>query len=117
MKDAEPCSSHSGSWLVHAWQKLEDSSALLQPHSGSWLVNAQWKLEDLAVEISMDFHCQPWTLSLIGIIAVLFTTGLASVTPQDCDLSQKLQLAACYLTVVGSLILIRCLLWSILPIN
>ena len=56
---------------------------MLQPHSGSWLVNAQWKLEDLAVEISMDFHCQPWTLSLIDIIAVLFTTGLASVTPED----------------------------------
>ena len=58
----------------------------------------------------MDFHCQPWPLSLIGIIAVLFTTGLASVSPQDLDLGQKLRLAVCYLTVVGSLILIRCLL-------
>ena len=28
-KDAEPCSRHSGSWLVHAQQKLEDSSVLL----------------------------------------------------------------------------------------
>ena len=65
----------------------------VQPHSGSWLVNTQWKLEDLAVEISMDFHCQPWTLSLIGIIAVLFTTGLASITPWDWDLRQKLWLA------------------------
>ena len=80
-KDTEPSSSHSGSWLVHERQKLEDSSALLQPHSGSWLVNARWKLEDPAIKISMDFHCQPWTLSLIGIIAMLFTTGLASVTP------------------------------------
>ena len=50
----------------------------------------------------MDFHCQPWPLSLIGIIVVLFATGLASVTPQDWDLGQKLQLAVCYLTVVGS---------------
>ena len=85
---------------------------MLQPHSGSWLVNAQRKLEDLVIKISMDFHCQPWTLSMVGIIAVLFTTGLASVTPQDwdCDLSQKLQLAVCFLTVVGSLIVIRCLL-------
>ena len=74
------------------------------------MVNAQWNLEGPAIKISMDFHCQPWPLSLIGIIVVLFATGLASVTPQDCDLSQKLQLAACYLTVVGSLILIRCLL-------
>ena len=58
----------------------------------------------------MDFHCQPWTLPLIGIIAVLFAIGLASVTPQDWDLSQKLRLAVCYLTIVGSLILIRYLL-------
>ena len=78
---------------------------MLQPHSGSCLVNAQRKLEDLAIKISMDFHCQPWTLSLIGIIAVLFATGLASVTPQDWDLGQKLQLAVCYLTAVGSLLL------------
>ena len=105
-KDAEPCSSHSGSRLVHAWQQPEDSSALLQPRSGSWLVNAQQKLEDLAIKISMGFHCQPWTLSLIGITAVLFATGLASVTPQDWDLGQKLWLAVCYLTVVGSLILL-----------
>ena len=41
----------------------------------------------------MDFHCQPWPLSLIGIIAVLFAIVLASVTPQDWDLGQKLQLA------------------------
>ena len=58
----------------------------------------------------MDFHCQPWPLSLIGIIAMLFATGLASVASQDWDLSQKLQLAVCYLTIVGSLILIRYLL-------
>ena len=58
----------------------------------------------------MDFHCQPWPLSQIGIIAVLYSTGLASVTPQDWDLGQKLQLAVCYLTVVESLIFIRCLL-------
>ena len=25
----------------------------------------------------IDFHCQPWPLSLIGIIAVLFITGPA----------------------------------------
>ena len=67
------------------------------------------KLEDPASKISMDIHCQPWTVSLIGIIAVLFATGLASVTPQDWDLGQKLQLAVCFLTVVRSLILIRCL--------
>ena len=66
------------------------------------------KLEDPASKISMDIHCQPWTVSLIGI-AVLFATGLASVTPQDWDLGQKLQLAVCFLTVVRSLILIRCL--------
>ena len=59
MKDAEPCFSHSGSWLVSAWRKLEDSSALFQPHSGSWLVNAWWKLKYLAIKISMDFHRQP----------------------------------------------------------
>ena len=95
---------------INAQQKLEDSSALLQPHSGSWLVNAQHKLEDPTIKISMDFHCQHWTLSLIGIAAVLFTIGLASVTPQDWDLGQKLRLAVYYLTVVGSLILIRCCL-------
>ena len=50
----------------------------------------------------MDFHCQSGTLCLIGIIAVLFAVALASVTPQDWDLGQKLQLAVCYLTVVGS---------------
>ena len=83
---------------------------MLQPHSSSWLVSAQQKLEDLAIKISMDFHRQPWTLSLIGIIALLFATGLDSVTPHDWDLGQKLRLAVCYLTVVGSLILIRCLL-------
>ena len=66
--------------------------------------------KDLAIRISMDFHCQPWTPSLTGIIAVLFATGLASVTAQDWDLDQKLQLALCYLIIVGSLILIRCLL-------
>ena len=55
MKDAEPCSSHAESWLANAWQKLEDP----------------------AIEISMDFHCQHWPLSLIDIIAVLFITGPA----------------------------------------
>ena len=58
----------------------------------------------------MDIYCQPWPLSLVGIIAVLFAIGLASVTAQDWDLDQKLQLALCYLIIVGSLILIRCLL-------
>ena len=67
------------------------------------------KLEDPASKISMDVYCQLWPLFLIGIIAVLFATGLASVTPQDWDLGQKLQLAVCFLTVVRSLILIRCL--------
>ena len=33
----------------------------------------------------MDFYCQLWPLFLIGIIVVLFATGLASVTPQDWD--------------------------------
>ena len=60
--------------LVNARQKLEDSSALLQPHSSSWLVNTRRKLEDLDIEITVDFHRQPWPLSLIGIIAVLFIT-------------------------------------------
>ena len=54
---------------------FEDSTTLLQPHSGSWLVNEPWKLEDPAIEVSMDLHCQPWTLSLIIIIVVLFITG------------------------------------------
>ena len=94
-KDIKPCFSHSRSWLVNAWQKLEDP----------------------AIKISMDFHCPHWLVSLIGIIAVLFTTGLASVTPQDWDLGQKLWLSVCYLAVVGSFILFRCLLWSILPTN
>ena len=53
MKDAEPCSSHAESWLANAWQKLEDPT----------------------IEISMDFHCQHWPLSLIDIIAGLFITG------------------------------------------
>ena len=54
------------------------SLRILQPcssHTRNWLVNAQQKLEDLAIEISMDFHCQLWSLSLISIIAVLFITG------------------------------------------
>ena len=75
MKDAEPCSSCSGSWLVNVSQKSEDSTSLLQPHSGSWLATAWWKLEDPAIKISMDFHCQPQPLSLISITAVLFITG------------------------------------------
>ena len=41
---------------------------------------------------------------------MLFATGLAPAAPQDWDLSQKLQLAVCYLTIVGRLILIRYLL-------
>ena len=53
----------------------------------------------------MDAYCQPWPLSLIGIIAVLFTIGPDLVTPQNWDLGQKLRLAVCYLTIVGSLIL------------
>ena len=63
---------------------------MLQPHSGSLLVNAWQKFEDFAIKISMDFHCQPWTLPLIGIIAVLFVIELASVTLQDWDLGKKL---------------------------
>ena len=39
------------------------------------MVNAQWNLEGPAIKISMDFHCQPWPLSLIGIIAEFFITG------------------------------------------
>ena len=74
------------------------------------MVNTRWKLEDPAIEVSVEFHCQPWSLSLIAIISVLFATGLASAARQDWDLGQKLRLAVCYLTVLGSLILIRCLL-------
>ena len=86
------------------------SLRILQPCSShapaaGWVVNAWLKREDPAIKTSMDFHCQPWTLSLIAIISVLFATGLALVAPQDWDLGQKLQLAVCYLTVVGSLIL------------
>ena len=43
-RDTEPCSSHFRSWPAHTRQKLEDSSALLQPHSSSWLVNARRSL-------------------------------------------------------------------------
>ena len=70
-------------------------------------MNARQNLE--AIKMSMGFHCQSWPLSLVGIIAVLFATGLASVPPHDWDLGQKLRLAVCYLTVVGSLILMS--LW------
>ena len=49
--------------------------SFLQPCSGSWLVNAWQKLEDLAIEIPINFHCQPWSLSLICITVVLFITG------------------------------------------
>ena len=58
-KDAESFSGDLGSWWLNAQQKLEDSSALLQPHSGSWPVNTWKKLEDPAIKISMDFHCKP----------------------------------------------------------
>ena len=68
--------------------------------------HAWWKLESLAIKISMDFHCQPWTLPLIAITAVLFATVLGSVTPQDWDLGQKLRLAVCYLTVVEAPLLL-----------
>ena len=49
-EDAEICSSHPRSWLVHAGRKPEDSSALPQLHSRRWLVNAWWKIEDLAIK-------------------------------------------------------------------
>ena len=97
MKEAEPCSSHSGSWLVNAQQKLECSSALLQPLSGGWLVNARWKLEIRLSKYQWVFTVNR-TLSLIAVISVLFTTGLASVAPQDWDLGQKLPFAVCYVT-------------------
>ena len=104
-------------WFQKQWPSSMKDTEPCSRHSGSWLVNTRRNLEDLAIKMSMDFHCQPWPLSLIGIIAVLFAIGLDSVTPQDWDLGQKLWLAVCYLTVVGSLILIRCLLWSIIPMN
>ena len=75
MKDTEPRFSYSESWLVNTRQKPENSSALLQPHSSSWLINTQQKPEKSAIKISMDFHCQPWPLPLISIIAVLFITS------------------------------------------
>ena len=92
MKDTEPCSllwKLTSQHTAEVWQnqynivkekkkKLEDSSSLFQPRSSSWLVNARQKLEDSAIKISMDFHCQCWPLSLIGIIAVLFATGPTS---------------------------------------
>ena len=91
---------------INERQKLEDSSALLQPHSSSWLVNAQRKLEDPNIK--------GFSLSTLASIpdwyyCCALHTGLASVAPKDWDLGQKLWLAVCYLTVVGSLILIRCL--------
>ena len=59
---------------------------MLPPHSGSWPVNARHKFEDPAIRALMDFHCHPWSLSLVVITAVLFATGLASATPQDWNL-------------------------------
>ena len=46
----------------------------------------------------------------MGITAVLFALELPSATPQDWNLGQKLLLAVCYLIIVGSIMLIRCLL-------
>ena len=74
------------------------SLRILQPCSShapaaGWEVNAWLKPEDPAIKISMAFHCQPWIPSLIAIISVLFTKGLALVAPQDWDLGQKLQFA------------------------
>ena len=54
---------------------FKDNSPKASSHSGSWPVNAWQKLEDLAIKIPMKFHCQPWPLSLISIIVVLFITG------------------------------------------
>ena len=94
-----------------AWSVNGRSWRTLQPCS-SHTSAARWSTHggSARVRISKDFHWQPWPLSLIGNIAVSFTTVLASVAPQDWNLGQKLRLAVCYLTVVGSLILIRCLL-------
>ena len=83
---------------------------MLQPHPGSWLVDAQQKLEDLFIKILIGYRCHPWTLSLISITAMLFAIGLASAVPQKWSLGQRLLSAVCYLIIVGSIILIRCLL-------
>ena len=45
----------------------------------------------------------------MGTTAVLFALELPSATPQDWNFGQELLLAVCYLIVVGSIILIRCL--------
>ena len=86
------------------------SLRILQPCSShapaaGWVVNARLSVRIQLSKHQWIFNCQPWTLSLIAIISVLFATGLALVAPQDWDLGQKLQLAVCYLTVVGSVIL------------
>ena len=70
---------------------------MLQPLSGGWLVNARWKLEIRLSKYQWVFTVNR-TLSLIAVISVLFTTGLASVAPQDWDLGQKLPFAVCYVT-------------------
>ena len=41
----------TGSRLVNAQQKLENSAALLQPHPSSWLVDTWWKLENPVIGI------------------------------------------------------------------
>ena len=46
----------------------------------------------------------------MGITAVLFALELPSATPQDWNLGQNLLLSVLYLIVVGSIMLIRCLL-------
>ena len=65
-KDAETRSSYSGSWLVNARRKLEDSSALLQPHSGSWSTHGVriWLLKYRWIFIANP-GLYPWSVLLL----------------------------------------------------
>ena len=78
--------------MIHMQKKLVvASSPLLRDTS----VSTNRLMGDVVIALLPTALAAVWffgapALALIGIIAVLFATGLASVTAQDWDLGQKL---------------------------
>jgi hypothetical protein len=86
----QPCSSHSGSWLVYARDK--------------WVV---FHTSYLTV-----MHCNPLSVSVAVVLTLVFAIGLAKTTPADWYHSERFLLALFYLFWAGCIFTIYCY-WSV----
>jgi hypothetical protein len=96
MMEQQPCSSHPGSLLVYAWQKLEESTI-------------QWdKWNVFYASYFTVMHCHPLSLSVAVVLTLVLAVGLMETAPTNWTHDEKFLLAFFYISWEGCITTVYC---------